>query len=82
VPGYAVVLWSALFAPGGTPPAITGRLTAEVARIAGTAEFRERLRPLGVQAVGSDAETLTRKMRAELERFGMVVRTAGIRAEP
>ncbi|WP_426959740.1 Bug family tripartite tricarboxylate transporter substrate binding protein [Muricoccus radiodurans] len=82
LPNYRVVLWSALFAPPGTPPAITARLGAEIARIAATPAFRERLRPLGVQAVGSDADTLTRTMQAELERFGAVVRRAGIRMEP
>jgi tripartite-type tricarboxylate transporter receptor subunit TctC len=80
VPGYALVLWSAMFAPRETPSAITGRLQSELARLTGLAAFRERLGKLGVEAVGSTPEVLTSTMRAELEKFRAVAQTAGIRA--
>ncbi|HEV7264001.1 MAG TPA: tripartite tricarboxylate transporter substrate binding protein [Falsiroseomonas sp.] len=80
VPGYALVLWSAMFAPRDTPSAITGRIHSELARLTGLPAFRERLGKLGVEAVGSTPEVLTSTMRAELEKFRAVAQTAGIRA--
>lgn len=78
VPGYDLVLWSALFAPQGTPTAVTSRLQAELARLAVDQGFRERLRRLGVEAVGSTPEVLIATMRRELDSFGRIVRSAGI----
>jgi tripartite-type tricarboxylate transporter receptor subunit TctC len=78
VPGYGLALWSALFAPRGTPGAVTARLQAELARLAAQPAFRERLRALGVEAVGSTGEELAATIRTELEAFGAIVRRAGI----
>jgi tripartite-type tricarboxylate transporter receptor subunit TctC len=82
VPGYGLALWSALFAPRGTPAAVTTRLQAELARLAALPAFRERVRSLGVDAVGSTGEELAATIRRELDAFGAVVRRANITAQP
>ncbi len=81
LPGYRMSVWSGLFAPRGTPRAITDRLQAEVARAIADPATRARLVALGVEGVGSTPAVLTATMVEELERFGRVVRSAGIRLE-
>jgi tripartite-type tricarboxylate transporter receptor subunit TctC len=78
VPGYGLALWSALFAPRGTPAAVTSRLQSELARLAGQPAFQARLRGLGVEAVGGTGEELAATIRTELAAFGDIVRRAGI----
>src|ERR1700754_130146 len=42
------VLWSGLFAPKGTPPAIVKKLEAELMRITKLPGVAEKLKPLGI----------------------------------
>ena len=81
LPDSDVVLWSSLFAPAGTPPAIVNRLAAEVARIVQLPDVKEKMLALGTDPVGNTPAELAAIMRADIARWGGVIRAAGIKPE-
>ena len=50
------VLWSGIFMPKATPPAIVKKLEAEFMRIAKLPDVIARLKPLGIDTVGNFKE--------------------------
>jgi len=81
VPGYDMVLWIGVFAPAGTPREVADKLTAEVARIVHLPDIREKLAGMGVEPLGNTSEETVEWIRREIERYGPVVKAAGIKAE-
>jgi tripartite-type tricarboxylate transporter receptor subunit TctC len=81
VPGYEMALWIGVFAPAGTPREVAGKLTAEVARIVGLPDIREKLAGMGVEPLGNTSEETAEWIRREIARYGPVVKAAGIKAE-
>jgi len=81
LPGYEAAAWHGWFAPAGTPAAIVDRLQAEIAAILKLPEVRERLTRDGIEAVGSTPEQFAAYLRADIEKWGKVVREAGIKLE-
>lgn len=81
VPGYEVSAWYGLFAPAGTPPAIVQRLQAEVVSALKDPALLQRLSALGAEPAGSTPEELSRFVRSEYDKWGKVVRQAGIRLD-
>src|SRR4029434_2408018 len=51
VPGFAVDNWYGFQAPRGTPKPIVTKLHAEINRVLGMADVKERLRPPGVFSI-------------------------------
>jgi tripartite-type tricarboxylate transporter receptor subunit TctC len=78
VPGFTMPLWYGMFAPAGTPREIVSRLTRELIKALESADLRERLTALGVDPWPGTAEQLAELLRADIERYGQVVRAAGI----
>ena len=84
LPGFYCSVWSALFAPKGTPRDIVARLNAAaVGALAGTA-VRERLAELGQQIVPREEQTpeaLAALQRAEIEKWWPIIKAAAITAD-
>ena len=78
---YASQGWFALFAPAGTSADIVNRLQGEVARAVKTPDFRERLLAEGAVPVGGSAADLDRLVRAEIAKWGRLVKEAKIRVD-
>lgn len=81
LPGYEMNPWFALFAPAGTSPAIIARLNAEVARIVGLPDVKERFSGIGALPMGGTPEKLGETMRADLAKWTRVIREAGIKVD-
>ena len=81
VPGYEVVGWNGLVAVAGTPPEIVARLQAEVGKVLRLPEVRERLAALGAEPVGSTPDEFGDFLRAEMTRWGRIIREKGMRSE-
>ena len=78
---FEVSSWSGVFAPARTPPEIIARWHREVARILALPDVREKLAAQGAEPVGSTPEQFRAYVRAEVDRWALVVRAAGARAD-
>ena len=81
VPGFEMQSWQGIFAPAGTPKAIVDRLDKEIASIVAMPEVKEKLRNLGVEPDGRSSEAFAAFQRAEIMKWGKVIKDAGIQAE-
>lgn len=78
LPGFETTAWQGLVAPAKTPPAVIKRLNAESIYVLNQPLMRERLTQNGAVAVGSTPEELWAFARAQIEKWGKVVKAAGI----
>jgi tripartite-type tricarboxylate transporter receptor subunit TctC len=78
IPGYAVDVWFALYAPKGTPAEIVARLNAETRKYLASPEAKAAYETLGHEAYGSPGEEVTALVRAEHEKYAVAVREAKI----
>ena len=81
VPGYEAIAWYGVMAPKGTPPAITAVLNAEMRKVLGSAEVKQRLLDLGSADVAGTPEQFGAFIKTEIAKWGKVVRASGASAE-
>jgi len=81
LPGFEVDNWYGMVAPAATPRPLVSRLNGEIVRVIGIPEIREKLVAQGMEPVGSTPEELGRFMKAEVEKWGRVIKSANIRPE-
>ena len=80
-PEFEVSDWYGLAAPVGTPPDIIAKINAEFIRVLRLPEVKERLNKAGFETAGSTPENFTGYVKSEYERWGRVVKQAGIEAK-
>jgi tripartite-type tricarboxylate transporter receptor subunit TctC len=80
-PELEVRLWSGVFAPAGTPPAILKRLEKEMIEIIKLPEVSDRLKALQVDPSGNTSEEFRRLIAAELTRWAEVAKAANIKLD-
>lgn len=73
--------WNGMLAPAGTPPEAIAWLNREIAKAVASPDVRERLSGLGYDPVTNSSEQFAAMIAADLERFGKLLRDAGIRAD-
>ena len=78
VAGFTMPLWYGMFAPAGTPREIVSRLSGELVKALESADVRKRLTALGVDPWPGTPEQLGELLRADIERYGAIVRAAGL----
>jgi tripartite-type tricarboxylate transporter receptor subunit TctC len=81
LPDVNIGLWSGLFAPAATPPAITQKLEAELRRAIQSPEVADKLRALGVEPGGVPADELRRLIEADIKLTADVVKAANLTFE-
>ena len=79
--GYEASTWYGLLAPAGTPRPVVMALHAEIVKIIAVAETRERLLAQGFEPVGSTPEEFAAYIKAEIAKWGKVIKVAGIKAD-
>ena len=81
-PGFEYIGWFALIAPAGTPPDIVQRVNREMDRVLKDPDTVQRLRDLGFYTEGAETpEALGEYIRAELAKWGRIVKEIGIQPE-
>jgi tripartite-type tricarboxylate transporter receptor subunit TctC len=78
VKGYESATWYGVLAPAKTPPAIVKKLNAEIVAVLKQPEVRDRIAKDGAEPVGSTPEEFGAYMRAEIAKWGKVIRAAKI----
>ena len=81
VPGFDVQSWFGLVAPKGTPKDIIARVNAEAVKALGSADIKERFMDLGAVPGPMSPEGFGEYIRAEITRWGEVVKISGAKAE-
>ena len=77
VRGYDATIWLGLLAPPGTPREIVNKIQSEITKVLSTPESRKLMASAGVDVATSSPEEFAALMRAELDRWGRVVRETG-----
>ncbi len=80
VKDFETVAWFGWLAPPGTPREIVARLNAEAVKALQIPEIRQRLIDGGSDVIGNSPEEADRFLKAELARWGTVVKAANVRA--
>ena len=81
VPGFDVSSWYAFFLPAKTPPEIVRKAQADTVTAITDAVIKERLEKLGVVVVGSTPEGLAAHLQSEMDKWGPVIKAAGIKGD-
>jgi len=80
LPQLEAVAWNGIFVPAGTPSAVVQALHRELVRAYNAPDVREQLRGGGAYAAADTPEAFAAFVRAEKEKWGRVIREAGIKA--
>jgi len=81
VPGYEISGLMGLVAPTGTPRDIIARLNEAANRSLQTPEVRQQLTALGTIPMGGPPERLGQVLRADIEKYGRIVRAAKMKVD-
>jgi tripartite-type tricarboxylate transporter receptor subunit TctC len=81
VVGVNVPSWYVLVVPARTPRDVADRLRSELRRIAANADFREQLARQAFETRNLAPDEFSGFLKAELEKWGKVVRAVGIKPD-
>ncbi|MBI3374908.1 MAG: tripartite tricarboxylate transporter substrate binding protein [Betaproteobacteria bacterium] len=81
IPGVEMSTWYGLFVTGGAPREMVARLYAETAKVLKLPDVQTRLVGLGGEPGNLTTEQFAAMNRADFDRFGKLVRDAGIKVE-
>jgi tripartite-type tricarboxylate transporter receptor subunit TctC len=81
VPNYDANTWYGALAPAKTAAPIVTRLHAEIIKIMQSADILERIAVLGYEASTTTPQEFAAYIKAELAKWGKVVKATGIRAD-
>lgn len=80
-PGFDMALWLGFFAPNGTPPAVVKRLESALVEIVQSPETKELLMRQGVEPYSMGSAALAKLVKAEIENYKAVFKTAGVKMQ-
>jgi tripartite-type tricarboxylate transporter receptor subunit TctC len=78
LPGFDVAGWYAFFVPAKTPAAIVHRMHADTAAVLSEPAVRKRLEDLGLFVIGSTPAELGQHLKAEMDKWGPIIKEAGL----
>jgi tripartite-type tricarboxylate transporter receptor subunit TctC len=81
VPGYESSFWTGVGAPKNTPAEIVDKLNKEINAALADPKFKARLADLGGTALSGSPADFGKFIAGETEKWGKVVKFAGIKAE-
>jgi tripartite-type tricarboxylate transporter receptor subunit TctC len=80
LPGYEMNSWFAVMAPAGTPKAVIDKYQSELVKALTDREVKEQFSAQGLTSVGNSPAELAVMLKAQLNRYGKLIRDAGITA--
>lgn len=79
--GYEATQWFGFLAPAGTPPAVLDRLYQEAVRALKAPDLSKIMASEGAEVVASTSAQFGAYMRSETEKWGRVIKAAGIKPQ-
>jgi len=80
MPEFEYDAWFGIMAPANTPGAILGKVSRDVAAVLQMPDVQKRLESQGVVTVVSTPQAFDALIRSDTERFGKMLRDAGVAA--
>jgi len=81
LPGFDTGVWWGLLGPSGLAPDIKAKLAKDCIDAVNTATVKARLLALGATPIGSSPEQFAALIRSDYEKWGPIIKAAGIRGE-
>jgi tripartite-type tricarboxylate transporter receptor subunit TctC len=81
MPGFDSVTWFGVLIPVGAPRDIVVKLNTELRRIVQTKAVTDQLIAQGADPIGSTAEEFAARIKSDIAKWTVIIKTAGIRAE-
>ena len=81
LPGFELVTFTGVFAPAKTPAVIVDRLNQHIVRYVQQPDVKEKIFNAGGEAVGSTTTQLAEAMKADMERTGRIIKSAGLNSQ-
>jgi tripartite-type tricarboxylate transporter receptor subunit TctC len=81
VPGFSITQWYGLITATKTPRPIINKLNKEIARILQLPDVKEKMAADGADAVGGSPEEFGAHIKAEVAKYGKLVKEVGLKAE-
>ncbi len=81
VPGFEAYSWVGILAPAKTPKDIVNKLNKEIVDILKQKDVAEKLNQQGALPVGDTPEQFSAYVKAEIDKWGAVVKSANIKAD-
>lgn len=85
VPGVDMLVWNGVFAPKGTPAEVIAKLNQAIVKGIDRPESQERFKALGAESPVGEArrpEALGRMLASDIEKWGSLIKAAGIKVNP
>jgi tripartite-type tricarboxylate transporter receptor subunit TctC len=81
LPGFDVTAWFGMWVPAKTPQPVIRRIHEVVVMALTHPEVRARVEELGYKPGGDSPEAFGKFVRAEVDKFARVIKTAGVKPE-
>ncbi|MBX9843802.1 MAG: tripartite tricarboxylate transporter substrate binding protein [Xanthobacteraceae bacterium] len=81
LPGFEAISWFGLMAPAGTPAAVVDKAYRQAAQIAASAEMKQKLAQLGLDAASDPPQAFGEIIRSDIAKWAKVIKDANIKAE-
>ncbi len=79
--GLEADTFQGVFAPASVPKPVIGRLHGDITKAMATPDMRERLNAIAMIPVGNSPAEFTEQVKADIARWGKVIREGGIKAD-
>jgi len=81
LPGYDAATWGGILAPAGTPKPVVAKLNGAINAALKQDDVRARLGGAGIEIQGGTPEAFGAVIKAEIDKWGRIVKQAGIQPE-
>jgi tripartite-type tricarboxylate transporter receptor subunit TctC len=81
LPDFQITTWTGFYAPKGTPRELVQRINRDIITACNDPQLLARFEGLGGRPVTSTPEEFAAFTRAEIERFGKIIRAANIKLD-
>ena len=81
LPGFESIAWFGIVGPPGMPAAIAEKMSAAVREVEKLPEVQKRFANLSAEPIGNTPAEMATYMKQEIERWGAVIRSAGIKVD-
>ena len=81
LPGYDAATWGGILAPAGTSKEIVAKLNASINAVLKMDDVRAKLQGAGIEIQGGTPEHFGNVIKTEVEKWGRIVKAAGIQAD-